>query len=91
MSVTITAQTVITAAALLAAIGAIMTVYNRGYKFVDRQKAQDEEIRGIRAEQKILTVGVLACLKGLQEQGCDGPVTAAITTLETHLNEEAHR
>ena len=91
MSVTINAQTIITAAALLAAIGAILTLYNRGYKWVERQAEQDEEIKAIREEQKILTVGVLACLKGLKEQGCDGPVTEAIATLETHLNEEAHR
>lgn len=91
MSVTITAQTVITVAALLAAIGAILAVYNRGYNFVKRQEQQDAEIAAIRKEQKIMTVGVLACLKGLKEQGCDGPVTDAIATLESHLNEEAHR
>ena len=91
MSVTINAQTIITTAALLAAIGAILTLYNRAFKFIDRQKEQDAEIKSIREEQKILTIGVLACLKGLSEQGCDGPVTDAIATLETHLNEEAHR
>ena len=34
--------------------------------------------------------GVLACLKGLKEQGCNGPVTAAINKIETHLNQRAH-
>ena len=29
-------------------------------------------------ERKFLTQGVLACLKGLKEQCCDGPVTIAI-------------
>lgn len=91
MSVTITAQTVITVAALIAAIGAILAVYNRGYNFIKRQEQQDAEIAAIRKEQQIMTVGVLACLKGLKEQGCDGPVTSAINTLEAHLNEEAHR
>ena len=91
MNVTITAQTIITAAALIAAIGAILTVYNRGYKFIERQNEQDAELKAIREEQAILTVGVLACVKGLKEQGCDGPVTEAITTLEDYINKEAHR
>ena len=34
--------------------------------------------------------GVLAALKGLAEQGCDGPVHDAIDTLEKHLNIQAH-
>jgi hypothetical protein len=33
---------------------------------------------------------VLACLKGLKEQGCDGPVTEALGKLEAHLNQAAH-
>ena len=38
-----------------------------------------------------MTYGVLACLKGLKEQGCNGPVTEAIQTIEKHLNVEAHK
>jgi len=91
MSVTITAQTIISAAALLAAIGALAAIYNKGYDFVTRQKKQDEEIKAIRSEQSLLTYGVLACLKGLKEQGCNGPVTEAINKIEKHLNEEAHK
>ena len=32
----------------------------------------------------------MACLRGLKEQGCDGPVTAALDKLEKHLNQAAH-
>ena len=55
-----------------------------------RQKEQDKIIQNIQSEQAILTYGVLACLKGLKEQGCDGPVTEAIQKIEKHLNEKAH-
>ena len=41
-------------------------------------------------EQGLLTCGVLACLKGLREQGCNGPVTEAIGKIEKHLNRKAH-
>lgn len=44
----------------------------------------------IKEEQTILTYGILACLKGLQEQGCNGPVTEAINKIEKHLNQKAH-
>lgn len=50
-----------------------------------------ENHKAIMAEQSILTEGVLACLKGLQERGCNGPVTKAIGMIEDHLNKEAHR
>lgn len=91
MNILINAQTIISAAAVVAAIGALIAVYNKGYDFVKRQKKQDKDIAAIRSEQQLLTYGVLACLKGLKEQGCNGPVTAAIEKIEKHLNEEAHK
>lgn len=36
-------------------------------------------------------MGVLACLKGLKEQGCDGPVIDAIERIEEHINKQAHK
>ena len=47
-------------------------------------------IREIKEEQTILTYGILACLKGLREQGCNGPVSEAIGRMEEHLNQRAH-
>ena len=38
----------------------------------------------------LLTYAVLACLKGLKEQGCNGPVTEAIGKIEKHTNQKAH-
>lgn len=48
------------------------------------------QTKEIKEEQTILTYGILACLKGLKEQGCNGPVTEAIGRIEKHLNEKAH-
>lgn len=50
----------------------------------------EEELTAIYQEQTLLTYGVLACLKGLQEKGCNGPVTAAVDKIEKHINEKAH-
>lgn len=41
-------------------------------------------------ELMILTYGIRACLSGLKEQGCDGPVTDAINMIDKHLNKKAH-
>ena len=55
-----------------------------------RQIEQDKDIQRTKEEQALLTFGVLACLKGLKEQGCDGPVEDAIVKIEKHINQAAH-
>ena len=90
MVVTITWQHVLTAAAVLGAIAAIVGYFARGVRWVDRQKAQDKELAELKEELTLLTYGILASLKGLKEQGCNGPVTEAISKIEKHLNKKAH-
>lgn len=90
MEVVITWQTIITAAAVLGAAAAVIAYFAKAVRWVDRQKRQDKELAAIKEEQTILTYGVLACLKGLKEQGCNGPVTEAIDKIEKHLNQKAH-
>lgn len=87
---TVDAQTIISAAALMAAVIALAKYYNRVYELIRHQKEQDANIEIIKKEQTIMTYGVLACLKGLQEQGCDGAVTDAIDKIDKHLNQAAH-
>lgn len=89
-TVTVSWQTLITIAAVLSAIAAIFKYYNKGYDFVKRQEEQDKIIKAIQEEQTLLTYGVLACLKGLHEQGANGPVTEAIAKIEKHINQKAH-
>ena len=84
-------QNIITASALLAALCALLGYYNRAYTWYSRQQHQDEDIKSLKTEQTLLTYGVLACLQGLKEQGCNGPVTEAINKIEKHLNIQAHK
>lgn len=88
--ITLTWQSIITAAAVVGAVAAIMKYYNKGYDLVKHQKEQDKDIKDIQSELTLLTYGVLACLKGLKEQGCDGPVTEAVDKIEKHINQRAH-
>lgn len=85
------AQVVIGAAALLAAVTAILGGLFAVYRWYQRQEKQDEDIKSMKEEMCLLTYGVLACLKGLKEQGCNGPVTEAVDKIEKHMNQEAHK
>ena len=87
----ISPEQVITLAALLGAAAALLGYGGRFFGWVQRQRQQDADIASLKAEQCLLIRGVLACLKGLKEQGCNGPVTEAIQKIEKHLNIEAHR
>ena len=84
-------EVIIIIASVITALGTIIACFTTIHKWILRQNKQDEDIRSIKDEQKILTTGVLACLKGLKEQVCDGPVTEAISSIEDHLNREAHK
>ncbi len=86
----ITLQNLLTAAAILSAATALLAAYNKTHDWLRRQQKQDEAIADLKAEQGLLTRGVLACLKGLHEQGCNGPVTEAIREIESYVNQKAH-
>lgn len=102
MQITLTWQTIITASAFLGAVVAIATLIAKLVRWVDRQKKQDEDIKRlekhheedmtiIKEENTLLVFGILACLKGLREQGCNGPVTETIDKIEKYLNKKAHQ
>lgn len=84
------ADVVIKAASFLSALGVLVGGIVAVYKMVDRDKRQSEKIRSIQSEQTLICYALLACLKGLKEQGCNGPVTEAINKVEKHLNQKAH-
>ena len=101
MTFTVTWQSVITAGAVIAALTTIITLLVKVVRWMDHQKEQDKnlkvlrekhdaDIAEIRKELALLVFGQLASLKGLQEQGCNGPVTEAVQKIEKHLNKMAH-
>ena len=85
------ANVIITIASVITALGVIFGVVFTVYRWYLKNEKQDNDIKSIKEEQSILTHGVLACLNGLKEQGCNGPVTEAINQIETHLNKQAHK
>ena len=87
----VTASTVITLASLITAITAIFTVVFKIHKWFLKQENQDAEIKHLKDEQRIICTGVLACLDGLEQLGCNHSVPKAKEKLENHINEMAHQ
>ena len=83
-------ETIIMTGSLLTAVVVIFSAVFAVYKWYLKQNQQDIEIERVKSEQCLLTYGILACLKGLKEQGCNGPVTEAIAKIEKHINKQAH-
>ena len=65
-----------TLAATITALGVIFGAIFAAYKWFLKQEKQDKDIKSI---------------KGLKEQGCNGPVTDAINQIEKHINKLAHK
>lgn len=86
----ITAEDIISLSELIAAVIAIGGIALAILRWFQKQKQQDVDIAELKEEQCLLTYGILACLKGLKEQGCNGPVTEAVDKIEKHLNMKAH-
>lgn len=85
------AEIIITIASVITAVGVILSLVVAVIHWIDRQNNQDKQIKAIKDEQRIIVSGLLACLKGLKEQGCNGPVTKGIEDINKYLNEEAHK
>ncbi len=84
-------QIIITIASIITALGVIFGAIFAFHNWLLKREKNDNDIKAIKEEQSILTKGVLACLKGLHEQGCNGPVTEAIENIEDHINKQAHK
>lgn len=102
MTVTITPQLIILLSTTIGAIITLSVYIARLVRWVDRQKKQDKELKDLRkhhdddnsaiqSELAIMVYCQLACLKGLRELGCNGPVSEGIEMLEKHINKEAHK
>lgn len=85
------AQLVLLIASVITAFGVIFGAVFSFHNWLLKREKNDTDIKAIKEEQSILTRGVLACLKGLKEQGCNGPVTEAINDIEDHINKQAHK
>lgn len=87
----IDANTIIMFGAIIGVLGTCGGVLYKTFRWVERQKEQDEEIANIKDEQCVICYSLLATLDGLKQLGANGNVTDAYNKLEKHLNQQAHQ
>jgi len=58
--------------------------------FEQLREEERERISRLEEELCVLSYALLAVLDGLKQQGCNGEVTKAHSTLEKYLNQKAH-
>lgn len=83
-------QTIITAAAVLAALTAVFGTLAKAHRWYLRQEQQSAEIAQLKRESNILCECMSACLDGLGQLGANHTVPAAKKKMDAYLRDAAH-
>lgn len=90
-SVTVSADTIITIAAVIGALGVIFGVVFAVYRWYLKQEKQDADIARIKEENTLIVFALSACLDGLQQLGANHTVPIAKDKLDKYINQQAHK
>ena len=90
-SVTVSADTIITIAAVIGALGVILGVVFAVYRWYSKQEKQDKDIAHIKEEDTLIVFALSACLDGLQQLGANHTVPIAKDKLDKYINQRAHK
>lgn len=90
-SVTVSADTIITIAAVIGALGVIFGVVFAVYRWYLKQEKQDKDIVHIKEEDTLIVFALSACLDGLQQLGANHTVPIAKDKLDKYINQRAHK
>lgn len=92
------AQTIITTAAVAAAIVALLGYYNKVHDWIKHQEEQDRRMdkiehdaQSVQKELTLIVYGLSACLDGLGQLGANHTVPVAKDKLDKYINKQAHR
>lgn len=69
----------------------IKCIEKRIDKIEEATNKQENDIKDSKEERLLLMQGLLACLKGLKEKGCNGPVTQGIKDIEEYITKKSHK
>lgn len=90
-SVTVSADTIITIAAVIGALGVIFGVVFAVYRWYLKQEKQDKDIARIKEEDTLIIFALSACLDGLMQMGANHTVPIAKDELDKYINQRAHK
>lgn len=90
-SITVSADTLITIAAVIGALSVIFGVVFAVYRWYLKQEKQDKDIAHIKEEDTLIVFALSACLDGLQQLGANHTVPIAKDKLDKYINQRAHK
>lgn len=90
-SVTVSADTLITIAAVIGALSVIFGVVFAVYRWYLKQEKQNKDIAHIKEEDTLIVFALSACLDGLQQLGANHTVPIAKDKLDKYINQRAHK
>lgn len=88
---TISIQTIITAASAISAVCVIIGAILTCHKWFLKQEKQDLDIAKMKEENCLICFALSACLDGLQQLGANHTVPIAKDKLDKYLNKQAHK
>jgi len=83
-------NTIISLAALVTALIALLKYYNKAFTWVKKQDTQDKDIQGIKKEMTLVCFCMSATLDGLMQLNCNHSVPVAKDKLDKYINQKAH-
>ncbi len=81
---------IITMASIITALGVIIGLAVKVFKWFDKQENQDAYIKELQQENALICFALSACLDGLEQLGANHTVPIAKNKLDKHLNKKAH-
>ena len=85
------ATDIITLAAIVGAAVALINYTNRAFLWLHKSSQQQEDLKAVKEEQRIMSIALSACLDGLMQLGANPEVPKAKKELDDYIRSQAHR
>ena len=85
------ATDIITLAAIVGAAVALINYTNRTFLWLHKSSQQQEDLKAVKEEQRIMSIALSACLDGLMQLGANHEVPKAKKELDDYIRSQAHR
>ena len=82
---------IISLAAVVGAAVALINYTSRVFLWMYKTTQQQEDLKAVKEEQRIMSIALSACLDGLMQLGANHEVPKAKTALDDYIRSQAHR
>ena len=86
-----TATDIVSLAAVIGAAVALINYTNKAFLWLHKTAQQVEDLKSVKEEQRILCLGLSACLDGLIQLGANHNVPKAKKALDDYITSQAHK